>query len=179
MDSFIAYALGFGFSHAARLDVTKLVIREEVRDMCVADKCNLYNKNWMCPPACGTLEKNASMLNDYTHGILVQTTGALDDDFDYDSMQKTEQLQQKNFLRLLRDLKKRKPNVLALGSGGCRLCTHCTYPHLPCRYPEDATVSMEAFGLWVSEVCEQNDLPYYHGPKTITYTGCYLLTNEK
>lgn len=34
--------------------------------------------------------------------------------------------------------------------------------------------SMEAYGLFVSRVCKDNDVPYYHGPGTIAYTACVL-----
>ena len=34
--------------------------------------------------------------------------------------------------------------------------------------------SMEGYGLFVTQVCRDNDLPYYHGERTITYTACVL-----
>jgi hypothetical protein len=37
--------------------------------------------------------------------------------------------------------------------------------------------SMEAYGLLVSEVCRASGLPYYYGPKTLTFSAC-ILTKE-
>ena len=34
---------------------------------------------------------------------------------------------------------------------------------------------MEAYGLVVSQVCQDSGLPYYYGPQTITYTACVLI----
>ena len=34
---------------------------------------------------------------------------------------------------------------------------------------------MEAYGLVVSQVCQDSGLPYYYGPRTITYTACVLV----
>ena len=65
------------------------------------------------------------------------------------------------------------PDMLMLGAGGCRICPKCAYPE-PCRFPEKTISSMEAYGLFVTQVCRDNDLKYYYGPRTITYTGCVL-----
>ncbi|MBE6983890.1 MAG: hypothetical protein E7435_06415 [Ruminococcaceae bacterium] len=33
---------------------------------------------------------------------------------------------------------------------------------------------MEGYGLFVTQVCRDNGAEYYHGEKTVTYTGCIL-----
>lgn len=169
-------AVAFGFSHAAPLRTDTLVLRSEVRDMCSADKCRKYGQSWMCPPACNSLEENYARIKPFSEGLLVQTTATLDDDFDYETMEAAGATQKALFLRFRQELSKAYPGLLALTSGGCELCDACTYPGAPCRHPGLAMPSMEAFGLVVSDVCSGNGLPYYYGPGTITYTGCYLLT---
>jgi predicted metal-binding protein len=175
MDKLIERALVYGFSHASVLDATTLTVKSEVRDMCSVDKCHNYAKSWMCPPACGGLEENALRLKKYRAGIIVQTTGDLDDDFDYEAMMETADRQFQLFSTFRTELYPEYPNMLALGSGTCKLCEVCSYPDLPCRNPEKAISSMEAYGLFVSEVCQLNNIGYYYGPRTITYTGCFLL----
>jgi len=66
-----------------------------------------------------------------------------------------------------------KPDALCLGAGGYRLCAKCACPD-PCRFPEKATASMEAYGLFVTQVCKDARLPHHHGKKTIAFTGCIL-----
>ena len=82
-------------------------------------------------------------------------------------------------MRCLTDFRKELwpswPHLIALGNGACHICPDCTYPSAPCRLPDLAIQSMEAFGLVVSDTCSDNGLGYYYGPGTITYTGCYLL----
>lgn len=175
MDELVKKALEFGFSHAAPLDASTLVLRPEVRDMCAADKCKAYDRNWMCPPACGSLEENVKRMKGYAHGLIVQTTGEMEDDFDYEVMKETGDEQKRRFYEYTKILKEAYPKLLALTSGSCELCPTCSYPDAPCRHPNDAMPSMEAFGLVVSDVCKSNDLPYYYGPRTITYTGCFLV----
>lgn len=165
----------YGFSHAGVLRAESLRLRSEVRDMCSADKCQMYGKSWMCPPACGSLEENTQKITPYKAGIIVQTTGQLEDDYDYEGMTEAGRLQKERFFAFGDILRKNYPDMLALSSGGCELCKACTYPDAPCRHPESATPSMEAFGLLVSDVCKSNGMGYYYGPQTITYSACYLL----
>ena len=143
--------------------------------MCAADKCGKYDKCWVCPPACGTVEECAQRAGQYRFGLIVQTTGQLEDSFDYDEMMSIKKRHQDTFLEFARYLLELFPNLLALGAGGCTLCESCTYPAGPCRHPDMAVSSMEAYGLLVSDLCLKNDIPYYYGPSTMTFTGCYLL----
>ncbi len=175
MEGLVQKALDFGFTSAGLLDTSTLALLPEVRDMCAADKCRAYGRSWMCPPACGTLEENAEKLKPYRTGLIVQTTMELEDDFDYETMQAAGERQKQLFREFTKRLKGQYPGLLPLGSGGCTLCDACTYPGAPCRHPDEAVPSMEAFGLWVSDVCAKNGIAYNYGPRTITYTGCYLL----
>jgi predicted metal-binding protein len=65
--------------------------------------------------------------------------------------------------------------VLALGAGCCTICRTCAYPDAPCRFPDRAVASMEAFGLLVLEVCKANGLQYYYGSDKMAYNSCFLL----
>ena len=38
------------------------------------------------------------------------------------------------------------------------MCAKCTYPDKPCRYPSKRLSSMEAFGLFVSDICARSGL---------------------
>ena len=165
----------FGFSHAALLDTSTLTLRVEARDMCAAGKCKSYNKSWVCPPACGTFEEIYGKLAGYSKGLIVQTTAYLEDNFDYEGMQAAGALQKERFIRFRDALRERWPKLIALGSGSCRLCEACTWPDEPCRHSDEAIISMEAAGLIVSDVCKANNINYYYGPNTLTYSSCYIL----
>jgi len=175
MNDLVKQAIEYGFSHAALLDTDTLVLRTEARDMCAAGKCKSYNKSWVCPPACGTFEEFYARFAAYSKGLIVQTTAMLEDDFDYEGMQEASAAQKANFAEFREVLLKRWPNLIALGSGSCKLCDCCSWPDNPCRHPSKAIVSMEAAGLIVSDVCKANNIDYYYGPKTLTYTSCYIL----
>ena len=156
------------------LNMEALVFMPEVRDMCAADKCRSYGKNWCCPPACGSVEDIAERIKGYSYGIIVQTVGKMEDEFDYEAIEETAKIHKAGFAEFVKVLKKDFPDMLPMGAGTCTICPKCSYPDEPCRHPDDAIVSMEAYGLWVSRVCEMSDIPYNNGKNTITYTSCCL-----
>lgn len=174
MDMLLSLARQAGFSHLTELDAAVLNPMPEVRNMCSADRCRSYGKSWSCPPACGSIEYAARRISQYHRGLIVQTTGELEDEFDLQAIAAIEARHKKAFLDLARQARLLFPGCLPLSSGTCSLCRKCTYPDRPCRFPGKRLSSMEAYGLLVSDVCQKSGLPYYYGPKTITFTACIL-----
>lgn len=164
-----------GFDHFGTLQMAAMEFDPAVRDMCAADRCQSYGRRWACPPGCGTLEEIAARASVYHRGILLQSTGILEDDFDVETMMDTEALHKQRFYRFVEELRSFHPDCLPMASGACTLCPVCTYPDAPCRFPKMAIPSMEAYGLMVSQVCARSGLPYYYGPRTVTYTACVLV----
>ena len=167
-------AANCGFDHVGMLNVPALEFNPAVRDMCAADRCHSYGKCWTCPPHCGTLEDFAAKAATYHRGIIVQSTGQMDDDFDFETMMGTEALQHERFRALATKIRELYPDCLPLSAGACRICKSCACPDEPCRFPELAIPSMEASGLNVSKTCLDSGVDYYYGPKTISFTGCVL-----
>ena len=156
MTELLTMARAAGFEETAPLHAAQLVFRPEVREMCRADRCSSYGRNWCCPPACPSLEEMTRRMQDYGDGVLVETVGAMSDDFDYEAIMAAETRHKERFRRLTETLYSRygREAVLPMGAGTCRRCASCTCPHAPCRFPEEQVVSMEAYGLLVSQVCQ-------------------------
>ena len=166
-------AVSFGFTKAAVLDVNTLLPRQDVRDMCAADTCRAYGKNWTCPPHCGTLAECASKMQQYSRGVLLQTVGITEKIIDTKAYRRIEMQHLEKLHQLCEELRQIYPKALCLGSGGCRVCSQCAFPE-SCRFPEKAYSSMEGYGLFVTQVCRENGLSYHHGERTVTYTACIL-----
>lgn len=173
-EEYIKEALALGFSQAVILDTATLRPRQDVRDMCAADKCGAYGKNWTCPPHCGSLAQCEAQMRRYSRGILLQTVGKTEKRIDTKAYRRTEEAHLESFRQFCELVRKTCPEALCLGSGGCRICKKCAYPE-PCRFPKKACASMEGYGLFVTQVCRDNGLPYHYGEKTITYTACVLI----
>lgn len=171
--NWILKAKELGFDTAVSLDPQILVAREDVRAMCSADKCGVYHKNWTCPPVCGTLEECQTRMHSYQKGILLQSVGYMTKTIDSRCYRETERRHAKSLYAFAEEIRRIYPKALCLGAGGCRVCKKCVYPE-PCLFPERAMSSMEGYGLFVTQVCRDAGVPYYHGEKTITYTACVL-----
>lgn len=174
IESLIDKGLSMGFKVVSDLDCSTLKPMLEVREMCAADKCHQYGKNWACPPGCGTLEECTTNISKYKYGLIVQTVGELEDSFDFEGMVVLEEKHRNNFKKFFKELQNEYSDILPLGAGCCNQCVECTYPNEKCRFPEKAMSSMEAYGILVSKVCTDNNVPYYYGPGTLAYTGCIL-----
>lgn len=173
MTNWLEKAKELGFDTAAPLAPATLVAREAVRDMCAADRCKAYGRNWTCPPACGDLAQCQEKMGKYQRGILLQTVGILSKLIDSKGYAAAMEKHTKQFRRFAEEIRKEYPDALCLGAGACTVCAECAFPE-PCRFPEKAISSMEAYGLFVTQVCRDNNVAYYYGPKTIAYTGCVL-----
>lgn len=169
-----ALAKESGFTAWAQLNPETITLMPEVREMCAVNTCGKYGKCWSCPPGCGTLEECEERLRKYSGGILVQTTGDMEDAFDFEAVMEIEKQHKENFKRMYDALCRQGAEVLALGTGCCTQCASCTYPDQPCRFPEKMISSMEAYGMLVLEVCKANGLQYYYGSNKMCYTGCFL-----
>jgi uncharacterized 2Fe-2S/4Fe-4S cluster protein (DUF4445 family) len=163
-----------GFTHMAPLDISTLEFLQEVRDMCNAKLCDKYGTSWSCPPACVSLEEMRERVKGYSCGILVQTVGDIEDSYDWEGIMTVGERQKKNFALMWDELERGGEEVLAMGSGACKLCEACTYPDEVCRFPDRMEVSMEAYGLLVSKVCASNNLAYNYGADKIAFTACFL-----
>lgn len=173
MEQWINKAKEIGFTHAAKLDPSTLKVMQMVRDTCASDKCKAYGHNWTCPPECGTLEECAEKMQKYERGLLLQVVGELKKSIDTKGYMEAEKKYRAHLLQFAEEIRKIYPDALCLGAGGCRVCETCAYPEA-CRFPNKALSSMEAYGLFVTQVCRDNNLKYYYGPRTITYTACVL-----
>ena len=174
IQEFCALAKEIGFEQAGPLDPATIELKEEVREMCASGTCAMYDKRWSCPPGCGTLDEYRELLKGYTQGILVQSVGELEDNFDIETMMETEAAHKERFYAMRKALVERGIDALAAGAGCCTICPECTYPDAPCRFPEQKMSSMEALGMLVLEVCKANDMRYFYGENTIAYTSCFL-----
>jgi predicted metal-binding protein len=169
-----AIALAAGFSQVGVLNIAAIRLREEVRGMCAVNKCGAYGTNWACPPACGTLDDCAARIKPYTRGLILQTTGNMEDSFDYESINYIEQEHAEHIAAFAQKIQLHIPGAMLLGAGPCRRCPVCAYPGAPCRFPDEMHSSMEAYGMVVNEICQDSGIPYYYGPGTLTFVGCVL-----
>lgn len=66
-----------------------------------------------------------------------------------------------------------KPSIWARAGAAYALCAP-NAPAEPCRFPDRAMASLEAYGVAVSELAEACGMKYINGQSTVTYFGAFL-----
>ena len=66
---------------------------------------------------------------------------------------------------------------LHLSKGGCGACSPCAkVKGEPCRFPDRALSSLEAYGINVSATVKSTSMKYINGVNTVTYFGVVLFS---
>ena len=173
-----AEALSLGAFRAAVIQAESIVVDSAFRAMCESNACGMYGKCYMCPPDVGDIDRLMGEIGEYKYALVYQTVSKLEDSFDFEGMvdakSKTYPLAQ-SLRKIFADLNVKK--VLHLGAGGCGVCKVCAKrTGEPCRAPERAMPSLEAYGINVSELARTAGMKYINGQNTVTYFGAVLFS---
>lgn len=169
-------AEALGFDHAEVVEVARVRFEPAFRKACADNMCGKYGRCWTCPPDVGEIEALIAQAKGYRWMLVFQSIGQLEDSYDFEGMMAAGK-RHNDLTRLLRA--RLGPafgaSFLPLGAGGCSLCEACTKPEdLPCRHPEEAIGSLEAYGVAVSELAGICGMKYINGTNTVTYFGAFL-----
>lgn len=166
-----------GAHRAASVPLSAIRFSLDFRAMCERNACGMYGKSWMCPPHIGPAEQLISDIKAYRRTIVYQTVYPLEDSFDIEGMLKAGQLHNqlaKSVQAYVKALT--EESFLHLGAGGCRLCDRCAIlDGAPCRFPEDALGSLEAYCIDVTQLARASGMNYINGADTVTYFGALFI----
>lgn len=158
--------------------VEDIDFQPEFRKLCESNACGMFGRSWMCPPLVGEVEELIQSLKAYHWAVVYQTVDELEDSYDFEGMMAAGEKMNRLTTRVRRELAEVSP-VLFLGAGGCRICQRCAkLDGQPCRRPEEAVSSLEAYGINVSALAAQAGMQYINGPDTVTYLGAVFLGEE-
>lgn len=174
-EQLIQLALDAGAAKAEIISVDQIVTSAEFREACRKNLCGAWGRCWMCPPDVGEIEPLMAELRTYQHGLWYQTIGELEDSFDIEGMGDAK----KKHVRLSQQVEELVKPILGkhlhLSCGGCGLCERCTrIDNEPCRFPDRAMASLEAYGVDVYQTTKSTSLKYINGQNTVTYFSVVL-----
>ena len=179
-DVLIRAALDAGATKAAVIDQSQIVYSRTFRDMCALNSCGMYGRCYMCPPDVGPIDELMAAAQAYPRALLYQTINGLEDSFDIEGMQEAKK-RHNQLSQRLRDVLDGvlAPGALHLSGGGCGVCGVCAKRDgQPCRYPDRAMASLEAYGMDVYNTTSSTELKYINGQNTVTYFGMVLFHDE-
>ena len=168
-------------ARAAKVIRTDEIVTDRIfRTMCEANACGAYGKCWMCPPHVGDIDTLMAEVKKYDFALVYQTVSELEDSFDFEGMIEAK----KQTYRLTQKIRSELdslgfPRILHLGAGGCGVCEKCAARDgEPCRFPELALPSLEAYGINVSQLAGAAGMKYINGADTVTYFGAVLFSTD-
>lgn len=177
-DALPAVLLSLGAYQASVIEAKEIVLDRAFHDLCASNACGVYGRCWMCPPDVGDIETLMQEVGRYNYALVYQTVTELEDSYDFEGMieaKKSTYPMAQALRKIFDDPKFSK--VLHLGAGGCGVCEVCAKrSNEPCRFPEKAMPSLEAYGINVSELAKSAGMKYINGQDTVTYFGAVLFS---
>ena len=172
---------GHGVSGAAFLSQGDIVTSPHFRDICRQNACGNYGQCHMCPPGAGEIQELIAEVRKYPKGVLYQTVHAIEDSFDIEGMEEAGKIHTRRCQAIQKEAEARYTNgFLHLSAGSCNLCDRCAKrDDLPCRHPDQALPSLEAYGVNVHDTAGNVGLPYINGANTVTFFGAVLYQEEE
>jgi predicted metal-binding protein len=180
-EELVRIALQSDAAHAAILDASKIQFHEDFRKACEKNFCKRYDTNWMGPPAIGSIRSLMQRASRYRRGLLFQTVHSVASNFDMKGMLEGARIHNLVFRDLLGKIRGKYPleEILPLNAGCCSICEKCAYlDGEPCRHPDQAVSSVEAYGMNVIALEKSAGIPYYHGKNRVCYVGLILYDGE-
>lgn len=175
MDKLVQQAISAGADKAYVIAVGEIPFDPELRTFCEANRCGKYNRNHACPPSVGPTDEVIAEAKKYSHALVFQTISPLEDSFDYEGMVEAGARHNKLTATLYDEIRQEKPGCFPLSAGGCSVCERCAkMDDLPCRFPEKAISSLEAYCINVSQLAAKCDMKYINGVNTVTYFSAIL-----
>lgn len=181
LDKLIKEALALGARNANVITTDKIVLDRIFRDICASNGCGMYGKCYMCPPDVGDIDALMAEVREYDYALVYQTVSEIEDSYDYEGMVEAK----KSFYPIQHKLRTvfcdaGIKKVLHIGVGGCGVCSVCAKrTGEPCRHPELAMPSLEAYGFNVSSLASAAGMKYINGQNTVTYFGTVLFSLEE
>ena len=121
---------------------------------------------------------SATLTSSYKYAVVYQTIHPLEDSYDFEGMVEAGELHSKLSQKLSSYFDTLDfPKKLHLAAGGCRVCPVCAKRTMePCRHPDRALASLEAYGVNVSALARAGGMKYTNGQNTVTYFGALFFT---
>ncbi|KJR49286.1 hypothetical protein UF75_0364 [Desulfosporosinus sp. I2] len=164
-------------AHATITEVAEIKFNEDFRELCEQNSCGSYNKNWMCPPAVGSISDLKERVLGFKQGLLFQTVHPIEDSFDWEGMLEGKVNHEKIFRKIHEYIENNYTftAVLPLNAGPCMYCVKCAYLEgEECHFPDKAVSSVEANGIDVMALVKASGIPYKNGENTVSYVALIL-----
>ena len=169
-------ALEAGFTNAVFLNTSELVFDAALREYCVMNTCGNYDRNYACPPDCGTSEEMEAKVKSFQRALVLQTIQPVDSIMDEEQTKearKAHNMISREFLELMEDNGIQGKFIMA---GPCTVCGVCAkIEGKPCRFPKQIASCLSAYCIDAGKMAEYCGLPYWCGMEAVPFFSVFLI----
>ena len=159
-EKILQLAEAFGFAQSALIKTQELVFVEEYRQYCEQNLCGNYNRNYGCPPYCGTVSEMREKVMQYENALVLKTHYEVLDALDgalIKPLKKVHTVLTRQLLEVLH--KEGIERGLAIMAGPCNLCEECMMPKgIACLHENERFSCMSAYSIDVVELSKRCDM---------------------
>lgn len=155
-DRLIAAAALNGFQ-ASIISTDQLVFVPEYRKYCEDNLCGNYNKNYACPPYCGTPEEMKARTQKFQSALVLVSSHKVKNAMDPVETGALKKKHNRDTMSLIRDIKTQCLNqkTLSIMAGPCSLCAKChMQEQKPCPMEMDRYSCLSAYCIDVVKLAE-------------------------
>lgn len=166
-----------GASGAGNVPMADIAFHTAFRTDCEKNTCGHYGQSWTCPPAVGPIQELISQAKSYEAACVVCSVGKVERGRGSGFIEKLDRQHYDMTRRFAREASSFVSRLLPLGAGYCMGCPRCAkLDNEPCRQPDEAMASLEAYGIAVTPLAKSAGLAYNAGRGTLTFFGALLYT---
>lgn len=154
----------------------ELTFSDRIRHICRTE-CPMYGKTWACPPGVGSVAECREKCLSYNSILVISTITEVADISDIEAGLATRREHEEVTNRAAELVRRQQGPVYILSTEACAVCEQCTYPHGPCRHPDQMHPCVESHGIVLTELAEKFGLEFQYGDNVITWFSL-ILYNE-
>lgn len=173
---YIKMALRMDFKDAALIPVKDFIFDHSFRKYCEANDCGFYNRNYACPPYCGTPEEMEGKVKKFENALVLRTFYQVDNAMDCEAMNLLKKEHTNRTLKLIWEIqKKNSGEYLGIMAGPCGWCESCNMPiGMPCVHPDLCFSCLSAYCIDVTKLAARCGIEISWDMKSASFFSIYL-----
>lgn len=152
----------------AFISTEQLTFSERVRYVC-EHECPMYNTNWACPPAVGTVEECKAKVLAYPHALMISTITEVNDIANMEETLSTRAPHEEITREVLELVREQCSDTMVLSTESCAICKECAWPTAACRHPDKMFPCVESHGILVTALAETTEIDFLAEGNLVTW----------
>lgn len=147
------------------------------RVFCEENRCGNYNKNYGCPPYCGTVEEMRGRTMGFENVLVIKSSHESVNAMDEAQTKPLKKAHNQRCLKLLNQFRSEGlvDKTLAIMAGPCSFCDTCKMPSgEECPFPDKRYSCLSAYCIDVGDLAESAGLPISWDPGQAAFFSLIL-----